>query len=520
MKIPTPRDLGLPEKFDHWRPPQEEALRWLMQSQRRVKALSAPTGFGKTVVYIAYALMTQQPTCFVTDSRALQDQLLHDFQGVGLVDIRGRRNYTCDMRNDYTCEDGYASRCPYKGSVACPLSQSEMRAATSMLVVTNYDKWTSARKYGNGMSHFTQVVFDEGHKSPDALARAMQVILHAREIEEDLELDFPSPTEAEELVNWKPWAAEAHVIAEVKMLEARERINTPSPKPTWVKHYIHLRNLTKRLATIATANPQDWVTDQLERGYQFDPVRVGRYAEAVLLLHIPSILIVSATLRPKTLYMIGVSKEAADFKEFDSDFDPKRCPIYYIPTMRVDSRAEDLSMLWVRLDQIAARRTDRKGIIHTISYTRRDEIIARSRFSPHMIINTKGEASTRIVQQYKQSPPGTILVSPSVGEGFDFPGSECEWQFVCKIPFPDSRSKIVRARQEDDKEYGPYQAINKLVQIFGRGMRNRMDQCENFIGDSHLDWFLPRYGHLAPRSFNMFFRRVDTVPAPPPKMQC
>lgn len=495
-----------------------ELLRLMLLSKKRVKAPSAPTGFGKTAVYVAYALMTGQPTCFVTESRGLQDQIMRDFESVGMVDIRGRRNYECHMRPDYTCEEGYAASCPHKGRMSCPSSQAEVRASLSPLVVTNYDKWTASKRFGTGLDHIKQVVLDEGHTAPDALARAMQVILGNREIDE-LDLAFPPSSEAEEFVNWKGWAAAARQVAEARMIEAKARIaGLRDPKPSWVRAYTHLKNLTRRLAIIATANPDNWIVDAIEKGYQFDPVRPGRYAEATLLLRIPSIVVISATLRPKTLHMIGVGKDNYEFWEFPSEFPAGRCPIYYVPTMRVDKRATDLSLLWVRLDQIAARRTDRKGIVHTISYSRRDEILARSRFASHMLINQRGEASTDMVEQFKDSPPGAILVSPSVGAGFDFPDRDCEWQFVCKIPFPDSRQKIVQARQADDPEYGPYQAINKLVQIFGRGMRHKADQCENFIADEHLDWFLPRWGWLAPKWFHGFFRRVSILPSPPPRL--
>lgn len=442
---------------------------------------------------------------------------MDDFAPIGLVDIRGRRNYVCPLRNDYTCEEGYAARCPHKGSVACPSSQAEMRAASSMLVVTNYDKWTASKRFGAGMDHFQQVVFDEGHKSPDALARAMQVTLHSHEVEEVLGLEFPAHDQAGEMVNWKAWASLARVEAD-ELYQSLQPQMKENPHPSLVKRFTHARNLAKRLATLATASPENWITDEVERGYQFDPIRPGRYSESALLLRVPTVIVISATLRPKTLYMIGVGKDQYDYKEFESDFDPKRCPIYYVPTMRVDRRAIDLSQLWVRLDQIAAPRKDRKGIVHTISYARREEILRASRFAPAMLINPRGEASTQIVVEFKSAPPGTILVSPSVGEGFDFPGRDCEFQFVCKIPFPDSRSKIVQARQEDDKEYGPYQAMNKLVQIFGRGMRSKQDRCENFIADDHMEWFIPRYQHLAPKWFKAFYRRVQTLPPPPARL--
>jgi Rad3-related DNA helicase len=516
MKIPSPGDCGLPEQFSSWRSNQEESIRVMITSKKRVVGLSAPTGFGKSPAYIAYALLSGLPTCVVTNSRGLQDQLMSDYSSIGLVDIRGRSNYPCDLKPDYTCEEGYASRCPYKGSVGCPASLAEMRAAASSLVVTNYDKWTSSRKFGMGMQHFQQVIFDEGHDAPEALAKAMQVILNHSEIEKDLKLDFPKVDDR--MDQWRAWAGSARLICEEKMMEQGEKINTVDAKPSWVKQFNHLKNLYRRISVLAAARVDNWVVDKVEHGYQFDPIRPGAYAETNILFHLPKIVIVSATLRPKTLFMLGIPRKDFDFYEFDSDFDPKRCPVYWVPTMRVDCRADDLGMLWLRLDQIISRRRDRKGIIHTISYARRDDIIQRSRFASSMLINRQGEPPTYMVEQFKEAGPGTILVSPSIGEGYDFPGKTCEWQFICKVPFPDGRSLIMKARQAADPEHGPYLAMQSMVQALGRGMRSKEDRCESFLGDDHLQWFLPKYGHLAPRSFHSHFKKVDILPQPPERL--
>jgi Rad3-related DNA helicase len=515
VHIPSPRELGFPEKFDAWRPAQLDALRQLLTSTKRVKAPEASTGFGKTAVYMAYAIITRRPTCFVTESLGLMDQLMEDFKGVGLVDLRGKRRYPCDLKPDYTCEEGQASRCPKAGTSSCPLSCAEFKAATSPLVVTNYDKWTSARKFGTGMQHFQQVVFDEGHLAVEALGRAMQVVLGDKEMEE-IGVDFLDSDD--EMVDWKKWASVARAVAEQQLKRAKELVSRHDPKPAWVKKYNHLRNLYRRLCTLASCQPQYWVVDRIDKGYQFDPVRVGRYAESALLLRVPSVVITSATMRPKTLFELGISKDHFDYWEYGSDFSPADCPVYYIPTMKVDKNHPDLTMLWIKHDQIAARRTDRKGIVHTVSFLRADDIRRYSRFSENMLLNARGEASADTVELFKTMRPGTILVSPSVGAGYDFPGKDCEWQFVCKIPFPDSRSKIVRARQEDDKEWGPSRAAQKLSQICGRGARYRGDRCETFIGDMNLDWFLPRYSHLFPRSFHKFFRRIETLPPPPSRL--
>lgn len=513
MRFPRPQEIGLPEKFESWRPMQLDALGKLSRSTKRVKALDAPVGSGKTPLEVGWALYSKLPTAIVTESRGLQDQLLRDFKDCGIVDLRGRRNYDCQMRQDYTCEDGAAGRCPFRGSMTCPASYAEARAAASPLVVTNYDKWTSSRKFGMGLQHIQQVIFDEGHEAHHALARAMQVVLHHKEVEKDLGMDFLEGSDAEEMVNWKQWAITARQIAEDKMRAAREDLGL-QPKPSLVRHYLHMKYLAKRLATLSNARPENWIVDETEGGYVFDPIRPGQYAEAALLLRIPNIIFLSGTLKPKALYLCGVPKEATDFWSFPSEFDPARCPIYYVPTQCVDQRHPDLSMLWVLLDQLAARRTDRKGLVGTVSYARRDEIMRRSRFANRMLINERGEAPTTIIEEFKQMGPGAILVSPSIGTGYDFPLKDCEWQFLCKIPYPQP-SKILRAREAQDKEYAAYLAITKIEQFFGRSMRVHADQSEGFMGDDNLKWFMPAYGHLASRSFLARFRRVAVPPAPP-----
>jgi Rad3-related DNA helicase len=216
--------------------------------------------------------------------------------------------------------------------------------------------------------------------------------------------------------------------------------------------------------------------------------------------------------------MLGIGRDNFTFHEYPSDFDPARCPTYHIPTMRVDHRAKDLSMLYLRVDQIMARRADRKGIIQTISWPRRDETREFSHYADRMLVNQKGQSVTAAIEAFKASPPPYVFVSPSVDTGYDFPLDTCEYQIILKVPFPDSRFKIVRARQEDDPDYGPYQAMQSLVQMLGRPMRSKEDRAENFILDSHIQWFRPKFGHFAPRNFHQFFKTVDIVPAPPPKL--
>ncbi len=514
MKIPSPQQLDLPEKFSGWRANQEDAISKCVAVKKRVTAISAPTGFGKSALVVATARLSAEPTCIVTNSRGLQDQYIKDFKNSGMVDLRGRNNYICGLKDDedFTCAEGYNARCPYKGTHMCPASQAEIRASTSNLVVTNYDKWTSARKYGQGLDHIKHVIFDEAHSMPEALARAMQVTLHHKEIEETLGVDFVDGSAADDFKEWKTWAIDCRAVAEEALIAARRRItNVSNPKSSWIRHYCHMRNLVRRLATVSTASAKDWVVDQIDNGYQFDPIRPARYAESALLLKVPKITAVSATLIEKTLFMSGIGRANFDFYEYDSDFDPKRGPIYYVPTMKVKGLNQDLSLLWALFDRIAAKRKTR-GIVHTISYARQQELYERSRFYERMIINDKGEAPTEKIEQYL-ALPGSVLVSPSVGTGYNFEDDACRWQFLAKVPF-EPPSKIQKARQEEDKEYVYHRAWQYIVQAFGRSVRSKTDWAEGFIGDMQMEWMISRYKHLAPRSFHAIFKRAEILPQP------
>lgn len=463
-------------------------------------------------------MASNKRSIILTSTRSLMTQYMDDFEEIGMVDIQGRVNYPCDLKPDYTCEDGKAARCPYWGSVACPYSQAEIKVRSSSLVVTNYAKWFSTSKFNGPFEGFQQLILDEAHGAPEALSATMQILLHHKEVEEVLEVPFLNGSEAGEFINWKRWAKGAWEVCNDAVTEAAKRMGGVDPKASWVRHYTHMCSLQQRLMTLSTANPKDWIVDELEDGFQFDPIRPAKYAELKLFSKIPRIILTSATIRPKTLFMLGLSKERFDFLEFPSDFDSSRCPTYHIPTMRNDHRQSDFTLLYLKADQIMARRGDRKGVIHTISWKRRDEVLDCSKYSSRMLSNIKGESATAIIERFKASPPPTVLVSPSMGTGVDFADEACEYQIILKIPFQDGRSKIVKARQEADPEYGPYQAMQNLVQMVGRGMRSKSDMCESFILDDHASWFIPRYAGFAPKSFHQFYKETNIIPSPPSKL--
>src|SRR5882762_5033440 len=150
--LPSPNLVGMPDKFSRWRPGQAEAVLRALDSPKRFVVLGMPTGFGKSLVYLAAGHLGGDPTIFLTSTKGLQNQLTEDFGPSGLVDIRGMSNYPCKEANDgqlfgrdkpVRCDEG-PCLAGWKCGLAedgCDYFDAQRAARASPLTVTNYAYW-------------------------------------------------------------------------------------------------------------------------------------------------------------------------------------------------------------------------------------------------------------------------------------------------------------------------------------------------------------------------------------------
>ena len=94
----TPDALGLPPKFQTFRPVQVQALERLAASDRRWLVVQAPTGSGKTLIAAGLSRMLAVPALYVVRTKQLQDQILQDFQYARV--LKGRANYPTRLEPD------------------------------------------------------------------------------------------------------------------------------------------------------------------------------------------------------------------------------------------------------------------------------------------------------------------------------------------------------------------------------------------------------------------------------------
>ena len=517
MALASPPEWGLPERFDSWRPGQAEAIERSLACTNRYCAESAPTGTGKSLLYMATALLTGYRTVILTATKGLQRQLAEDFKELGLVSIMGKKNYPCSMRPGMTCDEGQTMGCPMKRKVQCPRQRAYIKMRMARFIVTNYSYWIAENTYGHGFGDVEMLVLDEAHSAHNEIAQALQIYLSRKDVEEGFRVKFPP--ESASMYTWKSWAHEILPRVDLQVEYLKERIGrSGEAMVSWLRDYNHTKRLRDKIRTVASCRPEGWViSPRGEYGFELDMVDLSAHGESVLFRGVPRVRFYSATVRPKTLTMLGVKEGEFEFHEHPTTFPPSALSVWWVPTLRVDRSVKPSDMgPWVtRCDQIIGRRLDRKGIVHTVSYDRQRLLTQRSAHSHLMVYNSRGDVTSEVVSEFKATAPPCLLVSPSVGTGYDFIDEQARYQIVGKVPFPDSRRPVYRAREALDKEYGAYCAMQDLVQMCGRSTRSPFDRSEVFVIDDHISWAIRKHRDFAPNWFWNFWRGKSEVIPPP-----
>lgn len=489
--IKKPKEIGLPSKFQEWRRGQEEIIEDALRNQDRFVAQVVPTGGGKTVCYMAVARIRNARTLILTSTKGLQDQLEEEFGDIITVQ-KGQSSYKCRLA-PYTVQYGpckWGRPCEYKAG-GCPYYDQIARSQASKIVVTNYAFWFANEP--DRLGKFDLLICDEAHDVISHLLDSTAVSF--RRAETRAFIKWPK-----EGTNLDDWAKVLAGVVKDRIQDAKEDGNMDT----------ELINLGLKLERFYKVRGDNWVSELQDDRVSFDPIWPQKMAEPSLFRGIPKVLLVSATLTQKTLDILGITGKLI---EYPSYFPVSNRLLYYIPTTRVDRRINNMGMqAWLsRIDQIISTYLSQKGIIHTVSFDRAERVRNSSAFRDFMIVHNSHDTQ-RKVTEFRESSPPAILVSPSVTTGWDFPYECARWQIVGKLPFPDSRSKVMKAREEIDKDYLSYLTAQTLVQTCGRGVRAEDDWCVNFVIDDHFKWFLRKYKDFMPKWFHDTIRQSITIP--------
>lgn len=518
--LPPPSSIIGISKFDRWYPNQDrvfsDVLSWLSSSQRFL-GLSLPTGAGKSLLSVLSAHSSGRRAVILTATKGLQAQIGRDFSDL-VVDIRGQNSFQCllsdgemIMADEGPCHQGF--QCQYKAS-GCPYYDRLRKALRSQVVVTNYAYYLVQHRYSTGLGDISLLILDEAHLALSALESMLAVYVDKAEIE-SMGAYFPGKG-YEDWDGWKGWALSQ--VDKVELIESqlkeqlKDMWNQGDRAPSAMLRAHRAASMVARKLREVVDSKGAWVWERRSHGWLLSPVWVTDYMP-LLYRDIGKVMSMSAVLTPKLMEVLGtpVEENRAGYVEMPSYFPPENSPIIHIPTVRMSHRSsnEDLAMWVARIDQIIDRRLDRKGIIFTTSYARRDLVLQKSRHKGIMISHGTKDV-VQAVNKFKQAKAPAVLVSPAVTSGWDFSMEESgqgkpQYSIIGKIPYPDTRVPAVRARMDRDNDWTSWMAMQTLVQEAGRINRSVSCKGEIFVVDDSWLWYWKRYKNFAP---NWFRERV------------
>jgi hypothetical protein len=353
------------------------------------------------------------------------------------------------------------------------------------------------------LGDFKLLIMDEAHDAAEHLLGALSMEIKREEVY-GLITWIPS---GQSMSNYYEWAKILRGVVDdtVKKSGGHERRGRYS-----------ILSLQRKLQLLSRIWVDNWVVEHKGHSIAWDVIWPAPLAQSYLFRGIPHVILTSATVTRADLTMLGITEvnsKDSTFEEFPSNIPVANRPIYFIPTVRMDRFITTAGMnAWAaRIDNIVGSRLAYKGIIHTVSYDRADRVCKFSNYKDFMMSH-KGKTTAETIVRFKEADAPRVLVSPSVVTGYDFPGEEVRYQIIGKVPFPDNRALVMKARQKVYPDYGCYLAVKQLIQASGRIVRTPGDWGDTFIIDSHFAWVVSKYKAILPKWWLNAVKTINIVP--------
>lgn len=515
----TPQDYSLP--YPSWRLGQEEALQELLEKQKENKYLflEAPTSFGKSLVAMGMANSTldndhedtPSSSLVLTKTKMLATQYLRDFQDV--QEIRGRNNYPCYVYPNMSAGDPktpcmagksrifglQGSDCRYN----CPYIIAKTTAAMSQKVVTNYDYFLADANLGAGSLVPRGLgIADEAHSIEDTLLDFCTLNLSPSEFE-DMGLEYPE-LGSDALSLWRDWARGLELQLKL-MIQAQSK--STNYNYAW-EDVGRLQHLLGNLQRFTHAKEGSWFAESWKDGIRLSPVWATDYFDNYMGGHFQHMLLMSATLISTHDVARWLGIQDYSLVKAGSNIRVEDRPLFYCPVARVSGKkagyaATDL-VEWV--DKLIEAYYPLPALIHTVNYNLRNVVVTNSKFRRDMLTHDMSNRE-QVCKQYMDKRGFTVLVSPSLGLGADFPDKQA-LQIILKYPFLSLGDRRVGLRKTQDSRWYPWSTVAGLAQQYGRGSRVPGHISDTWLFDSIHDWYYHQYRNLYPSWFTQALTKV------------
>ena len=511
---------------------------------KRFIILEAPVGFGKSSV--AASLCNHLRSAYLlTSTKQLQDQYSSDFRFPIVI---GKGNFTClvptSAGKNLPCSQGRCqvewklTECPHyltfeeyeehklgacrrdakcehlKDGKLCYYYAQKWDAFRAPVMVANYPFFLTELSYTEDIRKRKLLVCDEAHDLEKQMVGFVSFSLRRslfqnyktkEEMSNPIILD-----KGEEASAWIDQLADAKRRLELFIEENIEDDTVQDQVASCKSSLASLDNFMEDLES----NPGNWVVNKVRKSTDgasveeviFQPLEVGSYT-GLLFKKADTVLFMSATVFSKEAFCraLGVPEaETAFIRVKESSFPVENRRIYSLAVARLSKESMDARMGEIAraVDEIMTRHAGERGIIHTTSYAQ-DRYI-REHVSPinrARLSSTEGVSSRPALLKAHGSRDESVLISPSLNQGVDLKDELSRFQILVKVPYPDLSDRRTKIKLERNPGWYDWQTALRLVQTYGRSVRNETDHAVTYVLDSHFPSFVRNHRDLFPEYF-------------------
>lgn len=489
--------------------------------------ISAPTGIGKSLIgatVCAWAktqaqLPNQEGGYVLVMQKVLQDQIAAELSKLGGTAsaylLKGAVEYKCPTHK--VCSVGRLRECELCRTGGCTYKLAKAEFLEAAYAVTNYAYFFTERAHVGDLGPRRVLVCDEAHNLPKAVTRFIQL-----EIAEDRMVDLaptleddPRFREIQTREEFLAWANEAYLPAvkeQAELLAALADGGSVSTEDLKLAFEVEQHYLQSKLAIGQyQANEEDWAFWRSEdRGpvtLTLRPIEAAPYMDQMIRSAADVRIYMSAFLGPKAVFCreLGLDPKKVAWLGLSSSFSPESRPVVLATVgSMARSQLETTTPGVLRLiDKLLTKHEGERGLIHTNSYALADKVVEHLAQTGHATrVRYPKEAKERdsMIAEHRATD-GSVLVSPSIGEGFDFKGDSARFQIIAKCPWPSLGDKQVAIKAERAPEWYKVEALKSLIQTCGRVCRDETDFGVTYILDEDAKRLLRETDHAVPAWF-------------------
>ena len=542
---------SFPKGFDP-RPLQEKLIEEIQErinSGIRVVLLSAPTGIGKSL--IAASIAGYFGSSFVvTASKHLQDQYTKDMpwfkpnkgmpnfachkmmekHGIDLTetDFAVQNKWTCDMG---TCFDKKTKKeCKYKPKLA-EVAEGKIKPDDCLYYLQKYQSLVSSHSIWNYASYFQMMkyqkekyaqylnkkvaVFDEAHRIEDQIIQFVGIDIYERNLTEcKIDVENYNLEDIDDVMKLSDGLSESYARQISNLEDSIAFAQNPDYEVVQT-----LENKYKKYAEARSeiySNKQNFILNKpyYDEGGKFrslsvKPLDISKYVSTFF--EHPVQIFMSATIDKESFcentgFDPGVV-EIVDTQVSPFPIENRKVEFTDVKKLSYKSSQDDKLLVIKKIDEIMTKYSDKKGLILTSSKSGCFEILEnlseenKKRIRICHSFNANGKTQDQVVQEHSDSTNG-VLLSSSLWEGVDLKEDLSRFQIIAKAPYPMLSETRTKIKMQKYPLWYKAQAIMKLLQGFGRSIRDYGDWADTYVLDSAAHELLLVNRKMVPHAYH------------------